>query len=198
MEKSIYSAAATSLVRGLISFEPGNHQENLRKVQSLREFLCNPEGNEDLQKIPASHGVDPQVQPWTPYSAGDLVTQRIQADGSFGYLVPIPGQPALVLGCPKDFSLDGAVWDSKNHRWSGVDDVRVLVNTPEGPRVVDMESSRLVPHYLGRPEQEHQIQAELLRATHAVLDDLEEKIQASITTAEEKAAQASQEGAEHE
>lgn len=162
---------AQKLVHSLIHIVPGAHEENLRTVRKVRAFVQNPEESSPaLDKIPAFYGT--MGVGWVPFEPGQYVTQPVPAPGvNPAYLLPLPGQRALVIGSPENLDLDGGIWDDVAQRWTNVKDLRILVNTPQGVAAATVESGDfvLVSDTTG-PDQE------FVDSAVAILDELEKRI----------------------
>lgn len=171
MPKQAKASNAQKLVHSLIRIVPGAHDENLRTVRKVRAFIQNPEASSPaLWKIPTPFG-SPLLD-WVPFSSGQYVTQAVPAAGmSPAYLLPLPGQRALILGSPERVDLNGAIWDVNSCRWTNVKDLRILVNTPDGVTCATVESGDfvLVTESTG-PDQE------TVDSATAILDELEKRI----------------------
>lgn len=194
MSKQAKASNAQKLVHSLVRIIPGAHEENLRTARKVRAFIQNPEESQPtLEKIPAHFGNT--LLGWVPFSRGQYVTQAVPAPGmSPAYLLPLPGQRALVLGSPDGVDLDGGIWDDSAKRWTNVKDLRILVNTPDGVTMATVESGDFVlaTESTG-PDQE------TVDSATAILDELEKRIlDAQLEDSQKPAPEAQEEGQENE
>lgn len=172
MSKQAKASNAQKLVHSLIRIVPGAHEENLRTVRKVRAFIQNPEASSpNLKNITAYWGTQTPYC-WVPFARGEYVTQAVPAPGMTpAYLLPLPGQRALVLGSPAGVTLDGGIWDDAAQRWTNVKDLRILVNTPDGVTCAIVESGEFVPVTESTgPDQE------TVDSATAILDELEKRI----------------------
>ena len=171
MPKQAKASNAQKLVHGLIRIVPGDHEDNLRTVRKVRAFIQNPEKSQPaLWKIPAPFG-SPLLD-WVPFSRGQYITQAVPAAGmSPAYLLPLPGQRALILGSPERVDMDGAIWDGSAQRWTNVKDLRILVNTPDGVTMATVESSDFI-----QAADSTGPDLETVESATAILDELEKRI----------------------
>lgn len=194
MPKQAKASNAQQLVHSLIRIVPGAHEENLRTVRKVRAFIQNPEKSQPtLWKIPAPFG-SPLLD-WVPFVRGQYITQAVPAAGmSPAYLLPLPGQRALILGSPERVDMDGAIWDDSAQRWTNVKDLRILVNTPEGVTIATVESSDFIPAQASTgPDQE------TVDSATAILDELEKRIlDAQLEESQKPAPEAQEEDQENE
>lgn len=169
--KASNASNAQKLVHSLIRIVPGAHEENLRTVRKVRAFIQNPEASSPaLWKIPASFG-NPLLN-WVPFHRGEYVTQAVPVPGMTpAYLLPLPGQRALIIGSPAGVTLDGGIWDDEAQRWTNVKDLQILVNTPDGVTCATVESGDFVLFTESTgPDQE------TVDSATAILDELEKRI----------------------
>lgn len=194
MSKQAKASNAQQLVHSLIRIVPGAHEDNLRTVRKVRAFIQNPEKSQPaLWKIPAPFG-SPLLD-GSPFIRGQYITQAVPAAGmSPAYLLPLPGQRALILGSPERVDMDGALWDDSAQRWTNVKDLRILVNTPEGVTMATVESSYFIPAQDSTgPDQE------TVDSATAILDELEKRIlDAQLEENQKPAPEAQEEGQENE
>lgn len=194
MSKQAKASNAQKLVHSLIRMVPGAHEENLRTVRKVRAFIQNPEKSQPaLWKIPAPFG-SPLLD-GVPFSRGQYITQAVPAAGmSPAYLLPLPGQRALILGSPERVDMDGAIWCDSAQRWTNVKDLRILVNTPEGVTIATVESSDFIQATASTgPDQE------TVDSATAILDELEKRIlDAQLEENQKPAPETQEEGQENE
>jgi len=194
MSKQAKASNAQKLVHGLIRIVPGAHEENLRTVRKVRAFIQNPEKSQPtLWKIPAPFGGP--LMGWIPFARGEYVTQAVPAAGmSPAYILPLPGQRALVLGSPVGVTLDGGIWDDAAQRWTNVKDLRILVNTPDGVTCATVESSDFI-----QAADSTGPDLETVESATAILDELEKRIlEAQLSDSQKPAPEAQGEGQEDE
>lgn len=194
MSKQAKASNAQQLVHSLIRIVPGAHEENLWTVRKVRAFIQNPEKSQPaLWKIPAPFGGP--LMGWVPFARGEYVTQAVPAPGMTPtYLLPLPGQRALVLGSPAGVTLDGGIWDDAAQRWTNVKDLRILVNTPDGVTCATVESGDFVP-VTESTGPDH----ETVESAAALLDELEKRIlEAQLSDSQKPATEAQGEGQEDE
>lgn len=194
MPKQAKASNAQQLVHSLIRIVPGAHEENLRTVRRVRAFIQNPEKSQPaLWKIHVPFG-GPLLD-WVPFTRGQYITQAVPAAGMTpAYLLPLPGQRALILGSPERVDMDGAIWDDSAQRWTNVKDLRILVNTPEGVTMATVESSYFIPAQASTgPDQE------TVDSATAILDELEKRIlDAQLEESQKPTPEAQEEGQENE
>jgi len=194
MTKQAKASNAQKLVHGLTRIVPGAHEENLRTVRKVRAFIQNPERSQPaLWKIPAPFGGP--LMNWVPFSRGQYITQAVPAAGkSPAYLLPLPGQRALILGSPERVDMDGAIWDDSAQRWTNVKDLRILVNTPDGVTMATVESSDFIQAIDSTGPD-----LETVESATAILDELEKRIlEAQLEDSQKPAPEAKGEGQEDE
>lgn len=195
MSKQAKVSNAQKLVHSLVRIIPGAHEENLRTVRKIRAFIQNPEASSpNLENVPAYFGAK-NPYGWVPFARGQYVTQAVPAAGmSPAYLLPLPGQRALVLGSPEGVDLDGAIWDDNSCRWINVKDLRILVNTPDGVTMATVESSDFI---LATASTGPDLEA--VESATAILDELEKRIlEAQLEESQKPAPEAQEEGQENE
>ena len=195
MSKQAKASNAQKLVHSLVRIVPGAHEENLRTVRKIHAFIQNPEASSpNLEDVPAYFGVK-NPYGWVPFTRGQYVTQAVPAAGiSPAYLLPLPGQRALVLGSPEGVDLDGAIWDDNSCRWTNVKDLRILVNTPDGVTMATVESSDFI---LATASTGPDLEA--VESATAILDELEKRIlDAQLEDSQKPAPEAQGEGQENE
>lgn len=193
MSNQAKASNAQKLVHSLIRIVPGAHEENLRTVRKVRAFIQNPEKSQPtLWKIPAPFG-GPLLD-WVPFSRGQYITQAVPAAGmSPAYLLPLPGQRALILGSPERVDMDGAIWNDSAQRWTNVKNLRILVNTPEGVTMATVDSGDFVLFTESTgPDQE------TVDSATAILNELEKRIlDAQLEESQKPAPEAQEEGQEN-
>lgn len=195
MSKQAKASNAQKLVHSLVRIVPGAHEENLRTVRKIHAFIQNPEATSpNLENVPAYFGAK-NPYGWVPFTRGQYVTQAVPAAGmSPAYLLPLPGQRALVLGSPEGVDLDGAIWDDNSCRWTNVKDLRILVNTPDGVTMATVESSDFI---LATASTGPDLEA--VESATAILDELEKRIlEAQLEESQKPAPEAQEEGQENE
>jgi len=195
MSKQAKASNAQKLVHSLVRIVPGAHEENLRTVRKIHAFIQNPEASSpNLEDVPAYFGVK-NPYGWVPFTRGQYVTQAVPAAGmSPAYLLPLPGQRALVLGSPEGVDLDGAIWDDNSCRWTNLKDLRILVNTPDGVTMATVESSDFI---LATASTGPDLEA--VESATAILDELEKRIlEAQLEESQKPAPEAQEEGQENE
>lgn len=204
--RQIVLTPAQRMVQKLMAISPREEAKAiLERVRVVRAYLENPATNAELEEILRDVMLPtPATIPhaWTGFQSGQLVTQpkSEDADGLPRYVFPITGAAALVVGSPSDMDLSGATWNVETRRWEGVDDLKILVSTPDGVQLITVESSAFVPY---SPEVSHR-DDELVKACLEVLVDLEnhftEEVEASAkgeTPENEGTATGSAEGSEN-
>lgn len=191
-QKNPLNQNAARLVFELLKLDahegPEDHQRDLSKVQSLREFIFSPATPEAgqaladaLQRIPAPKGTSTTLENFVPYRVGDVLTQKAPAAGdSPVYSFPLPGQPVRLLGSPADFVVpDGSRWDEDASRWI-CEDVRILAHTPAGPVVMSVDVEEFnpwTPHAPKWTEIEDEVRSILDKVEANILDAIAQKAQ---------------------
>lgn len=132
---------------------PDTHSGNLKKVQSLTDFLQHLEDENShpcpgFIDIPVPAGTDgnSEIVNFSPYTDKELICQTVPAgDDAPAYSFPLPGQPVMVLGSPENFRVpDGSRWDEETMRWV-CEDLRIVAATPAGPIVMTVDSGEFEP-----------------------------------------------------
>lgn len=186
MKKNALQLLAQRAVLELLKLDASGPQDpatDLRKVRDLRAFMRSPESPEEgesiareLQRVPSPAGTSLTMVNACPYSPGQVVTQRVPAQGEAPvYAFPLPGQPVRVIGAPVDFVVpDGSRWCDETGRWV-CEDLRVIVATPGGPLVLTVDSEEFNPWTPNAPKW-----SEIEADRDEILDTIEKGVESAL------------------